>query len=297
MARTKIYAEEYVPSPLADLWHAFKSNHAALAGLWLFIGFVVMAIFAPLLAPWPPHQQHTDFLLVPPAWHENGNVHFLLGTDDLGRDILSRLLHGASLTFGLSLLVVMAATLIGGLLGALAGITSGLKSSFLNHLLDTLMSIPSLLMAIIIVAIIGPGLSNTLWAITFVLIPQFIHVVRDAVHTEMDKSYVIASRLDGASPLQILADDILPNIYTTIIVQMTFAISAAIIDITALGFLRLGAQQPSAEWGAMLSGGLDFIYNAHWMVTLPGLMIFLAVLATNLVGDGLRSALEQRREQ
>lgn len=294
MARIKIYQEEKVPGPLQELWRLLKANHIALVGLGCFSFLVLLTLFAPILSPYSPVEQHADALLLPPAWDDAGDSRFLLGTDDLGRDMLSRLMHGTTLTFGMSLLVVAAAMPIGVAIGAFAGLTKGVKSSILNHILDTVMSIPSLLLAIIIVAILGPGINNTLWAIGVVLIPQFIHAVRNAVREELKKDYVVASRLDGANNVQVLRYSVFPNIVDVIVVQTTLAFSVAILDIAALGFLNLGAQQPSPEWGAMLSGGLEFIYNASWNVTLPGFAIFFAVLSTNLVGDGLRAALRDR---
>jgi cationic peptide transport system permease protein len=233
---------------------------------------------------------------LPPAWNNDGNVSFLLGTDNLGRDMLSRLMHGTSLTFGLSFVVVLISLGIGLVIGSLSALTSGIKSSFLNHFLDVILSIPSLLLAIVIVAILGPGLSNTLWAIIIVLIPQFVHITRNAVTQEFRKDYVLASRLDGASSFRILYHSVFPNILEKLISQATLAQSAAILDIAALGFLGLGAQIPMAEWGAMLKNGIDLFYIAPWTVYLPGLAILFAVVATNLVGEGMRHALKVSKE-
>ena len=255
---------------------------------------IILAIFSPILAPHSSVESNVAMAMLPPAWDDNGNVSYLLGTDDLGRDMLSRLMHGASLTFGLSFIVVIVALVIGVFIGALSALTQGIKSSFLSHFLDVILSIPSLLLAIIIVAILGPGLSNTLWAVVMVLIPQFVHITRNAVKEEFAKDYVMASKLDGASSLRILHYSVLPNIIEKIISQATFAQSAAILDIAALGFLGLGAPIPLPEWGAMLASGFDLFYIAPWTVYLPGLAILFAVVATNLVGEGLRHAIKQR---
>ena len=292
MARDKIYQEEEFPSPLLQMWHNFKQSPVVMLGFSSFLFLIILAIFAPLITPYSAVENHLDHLLLPPAWDDNGNISFLLGTDELGRDLLSRLIHGTSLTFGLSFVVVIISLVVGVVIGSLAALTKGVKSSFLNHFLDAILSIPSLLLAIIIVAILGPGLDNTLWAIVMVLIPQFVHVTRNAVTEEFAKDYVLASRLDGASSLRILRYSVFPNIIERIIQHATLAQSAAILDIAALGFLGLGAPIPMPEWGAMLSNGIDLFYIAPWTVYFPGLAILFAVVATNLVGEGMRHALK-----
>ncbi|MCH2057658.1 MAG: ABC transporter permease subunit [Thalassotalea sp.] len=296
MARDKIYLEEEFPSPLVQLWIVFRSTPSIMIGLGAFTFLIVLAIFSPILAPHSSVESNITMALLPPAWDDAGNISYLLGTDDLGRDMLSRLMHGASLTFGLSFVVVLIALAIGVFIGSLSALTKGVKSSFLNHFLDVVLSIPSLLLAIIIVAILGPGLSNTLWAIVMVLIPQFIHITRSAVKEEFAKTYVLAAKLDGASNLRILQHSVMPNIIEKIVNQATFAQSAAILDIAALGFLGLGAPIPLPEWGAMLASGFDLFYIAPWTVYLPGLAILFAVIATNLVGEGLRHAIKQRKD-
>ncbi|WP_440053558.1 ABC transporter permease subunit [Pseudoalteromonas sp. T1lg65] len=295
MAKFNLYSEDSNRSPLFRLWRKFRSNHPALVGLWLFSALTILAIVAPLVSPYGVNQQHADALLLPPSWHQAGDVRFILGTDDLGRDILSRLMNGATYTFGLSIVAALVTTLLGVILGTLAGSSKGLKSSILNHLLDITLAIPSLLLAIIIIAVLGPGLMNTVWAIIFALLPQHIHSIRNLVVSELSKDYIIAFKLDGASRWKILVRGILPNIYEHIVVIFTMALSTAILDIAALGFLKLGAQPPSTEWGAILAENLNLIYLAPWTVGLPGVLLFLAVLSTNLVGDGLREALKKRK--
>ncbi|RHW75603.1 ABC transporter permease subunit [Colwellia sp. RSH04] len=296
MAREKIYQEEVFPSPFMQLWLIFRKTPTAMIGFVCFIFLILLAVFAPFLAPYSPVEGHLDMVLLPPAWHDNGNVSFLLGTDELGRDMLSRLMYGASLTFGLSFVVVIISLIIGVIIGSLSALTKGVKSSFLNHFLDVILSIPSLLLAIVIVAILGPGISNTVWAIVMVLIPQFIHITRYAVKEEFRKDYVLASRLDGASSFRVLYYSVFPNIVERLMSQATLAQSAAILDIATLGFLGLGAQIPLPEWGAILANGLERFYIAPWTVYLPGLSILFAVVATNLVGEGIRHALKLRKE-
>ncbi|WP_372769595.1 ABC transporter permease subunit [Pseudoalteromonas sp.] len=295
MAKFKLFTEDSNKSPLRHLWRNFKSNHLALLGLWIFLLLTALAILAPLIAPYGINEQHNNSLILPPSWDEHGSVNFLLGTDGLGRDLLSRLMNGATATFGLAIVTALLTTLFGVILGIMAALSKGWRSSVLNHLLDVTLAIPSLLLAIIIVAILGPGLMNTVWAIILSLLPQYIHSIRNIVSQELSKDYVIAHRLDGASKWRILVKGILPNIYEQIVLIFTMSLSTAILDIAALGFLQLGAQPPTAEWGAILAENLSLIYLAPWTVALPGFLLFITILSTNLVGDGLRQALQKRK--
>ncbi len=291
MPPINIYQEDRIASPMMRVWQNFSANPFALAGLWTIAFLLLLTIFGPFIAPFAPEAQDPQALLLPPSWDEAGTVAHFLGTDDLGRDIFSRLLHGVHLTFGMALVIVSIALLVGFFIGSLSGMMRGLKSSILGHLLDALLSIPSLLLAILVVAVTGPGLDNVLWAVGIALIPQFVRSIYHSVQDELQKEYVTAARLDGANPLQIFWYVIMPNVWDVVIIQTTLAISAAILDIAALGFLNLGAQAPSPEWGAMVAQGLDNLLTAPWTVTIPGLAILFSVLSINLVGDGLKSAL------
>ena len=291
MPRIKIYQDDAIPSPMLRVWQSFSANPFALAGLWTVLALVLLTLFGPLISPYAPEMQDPKALLLPPSWDPTGTVEHFLGTDDLGRDIFSRLLHGAHLTFGMALMIVITSLFFGFIIGSLSGMMRGLKSSILGHLLDALLSIPSLLMAILVVAVMGPGLDNVFWAVGIALTPQFVRAIHQSVHEELQKEYVTAARLDGANSLQIFWYVIMPNVWETVIIQTTLAISAAILDIAALGFLNLGAQAPSSEWGAMVLQGMDNFLTAPWTVSIPGLAILFSVLAINLVGDGLRSAL------
>lgn len=287
-----LYPELKILTPLEQTWASFRKNPLAMAAFWCLLALCLITLIGPWVAPYGIDQQHSAALLMPPSWSAQGSIDFFLGTDDLGRDILSRLVSGARLTFGCALLAVLVALLFGTAVGVVGGMSRGVKSSVLHHLLDTVLSIPSLLLAIIMVAILGPGLANTLIAITMALIPQFIRAVYNAVHTEMQKEYIIASQLDGSPPLRIMWLAIVPNITDTLVTQTTRALSAAILDIAAVGFLGLGAQSPQPEWGTMLAESSDLVYLAPWTVTLPGVAIFFSVLVTNLVGEGIREALK-----
>lgn len=294
MAQFNLYQEESQPTPWQRTWQEFRASHIAFAGFIVLGLFFFISIFGPLVAPYDPLQQNINALLVPPSWEANGTISHLFGTDALGRDVFSRILAGCQVTFGSAILLVLIAMVVGVSIGTVAGMTSGVRSSVINHTLDALMAIPTLLIAIIIVAILGTGLVNSMWAITLALIPQFIHHTRSFVRSEMKKEYVLASKLDGANPRQLFFHSILPNMIEMLVVQGSLALSIAVIDISALGFLNLGAQPPLPELGVILADGLDVAYLAPWNVALPGLTIFLMVLSINVVGDGLRSALRKR---
>ncbi len=297
MPQFSLYQEEFHPSPWQKTWREFRSSHIASLGLIILLFFLLFALFAPLIAPYDPLQQNVNALFIPPSWNVNGTISHIFGTDALGRDLFSRIFYGCRVTLGSSILLVLLAMLVGVAIGTVAGMLKGVRSSVINHLLDALMAIPTLLIAIVIVAILGTGLVNSMWAITLALTPQFIHHTRSFVRTEMKKEYVLASKLDGASHIQLFFYSILPNMIEMLVVQGTIALSIAVIDVSALGFLNLGARPPLPELGAMLADGMDVAYAAPWTVALPGLTIFLIVLAINVVGDGLRSALRKRLTQ
>lgn len=294
MLDANLYEEELHPTPLKATWREFKQRHVALIGLVILMVFIVVAIAGPILSPYLPTTQHTNALLIPPSWNDNGSILHILGTDVLGRDMLTRLFYGTQVTLFSSILTVFIALGLGVALGVVAGMSKGLRSSFINHVLDILMLTPTLLIAIIIVAILGTGLTNAMLAIGLALIPRFVHLTRDFVREEMNKDYIKTAQLDGANLTQVYFFNILPNMVELLIVQGTLAISVAILDIAALGFLNLGAQTLMPELGVMIAEGLATVYIAPWNILLPGLSIFLMVLSINIVGDGLRSALRNR---
>ena len=285
------------PSSLADFWTAFAANRGALAGLVVF-GFVVLcALFAGVLAPHDPTEQFRDALLTPPAWHEAGSMKFPLGTDDIGRDVLSRLLHGARLSLLIGLVAVTLSMLPGIVLGLLAGFFPTRLGTPILRLMDVMLALPSLLLAIAVVAVLGPGLGNTMVAIAIVALPNYVRLVRASAMGELAKDYVVASRLAGAGPWRLMFDTVLPNCMAPVIVTATLGFSDAILTAAALGFLGLGAQPPTPEWGTMLASARDYIERANWVVTLPGIAILTTVLSINLMGDGLRDALDPRMKR
>jgi dipeptide transport system permease protein len=212
----------------------------------------------------------------------------------LGRDMLSRLIFGARLSLLIGVAVVTLSVLVGTVLGLAAGYFRGLLEIAIMRLMDIVLTLPSLLLAIVIVAILGPGVMNALLAVAIVLLPHYVRIARAAVITEAAKDYVTAARLIGAGDLRLMVREVLPNCLAPLIVQATLGISTAILDAAALGFLGLGAQPPAAEWGTMLADAREFVLRAWWVVTFPGLMILIAVLAFNLFGDGLRDALDPK---
>ncbi len=291
MSSDSYYRQQKMPSPARVVWNIFSSDVVSMIGFYGLLILFLLTFFGSYLAPYAIDQQFLGHQLLPPSWSHYGNVAFFLGTDDLGRDILSRLLIGAKSTFGSAVIVTLGAAIVGLILGCLAGMTHGLKSAVLTHILDTFLSIPSLLLAIIVVAFVGTSLEHAMLAIWLALIPRMVRTIYLAVHDELDKEYIVASRLDGAPNFYILWYTVLPNITPILVIEFTRALSIAILDIAALGFLNLGAQLPSSEWGAMLGDTLELIYVAPWTVILPGTTIMITVLLVNLFGDGLHRAI------
>jgi dipeptide transport system permease protein len=283
-----------VPGTLREFWLAYTQSRGAIIGFALIVVLVVLAIGANVIAPHSPYEQFREFTLAPPAWHDGGSSRFLLGTDPVGRDILSRLIHGTRLSLLIGVISVAISLSLGVVLGLAAGYFRGLVETTIMRLMDVMLSLPSLLLAIAVVAILGPGLINAMYAIAIVLLPHYVRLTRDAVIAEAAKEYVASSRIAGAGPLRLMFNTILPNCAAPLIVQATLGFSNAILDAAALGFLGLGAQPPTPEWGSMLADALEFIQRASWVVTFPGLAILITVLAFNLMGDGLRDALDPK---
>ncbi len=283
-----------VPGTLREFWQAYRQSRGAVIGLALIVVLVVLAIGANVIAPYSPNEQFREFTLAPPVWHDGGSTRFLLGTDPVGRDILSRLIHGTRLSLLIGVISVAISLSLGVVLGLVAGYFRGLVETTIMRLMDVMLSLPSLLLAIAVVAILGPGLINAMYAIAIVLLPHYVRLTRAAVIAEAAKEYVASSRIAGAGPLRLMFNTILPNCAAPLIVQATLGFSNAILDAAALGFLGLGAQPPTPEWGSMLADALEFIQRASWVVTFPGLAILVTVLAFNLMGDGLRDALDPK---
>jgi dipeptide transport system permease protein len=282
------------PSAFGEFWYYFRQNRGAVAGMVIIAIIVLLAIFADVVAPHAPAEQYRDALLKPPVWEEGGSWSFPLGTDDVGRDILSRLIYGARLSMIIGAIVILISLSLGIVLGLSAGFFGGVVDIAIMRVMDMMLALPSLLLAIVVVAVLGPSLFNAMFAVSIVVLPHFARLTRATVLSELAKTYVVASRVSGAGRLRLMFLTVLPNCMAPLIVQATLGFSTAILDAAALGFLGLGAQPPTPEWGTMLADSMQFVQRAWWIVTLPGLAILITVLAFNLLGDGLRDALDPR---
>ena len=293
-ANTAPEAAPTVLPPWREFAQSFLHNKGATAGLLFMVLMVLAALGAPLIAPHSPVEQYRDAIAQVPAWQTGGAWRFVLGTDEAGRDVLSRLIFGARTSLVVGMLSVIAALLPGIVLGLLAAFFPTLIGAAIMRLMDIMMALPSLLLAVAIMAILGPGLNNAILAIAIVSLPGYVRLTRASAMTELSRDYVTASRVAGAGTLRLMFITVLPNCMAPLIVHATMSFSSAILDIAALGFLGLGVQPPTPEWGTMLASARDYISSAWWIITMPGLTILLSVLAINLMGDGLRDALDPK---
>lgn len=277
---------------VANVWRVFKKNRGAVLGLVVLLLLVLGAVFAPWLSPFDPNALHTGKEQLRPFWLSHQNA-FWLGTDDAGRDILSRLLHGGRYSLFIGLVSTILAMAVGVMLGLVAAFFDKI-GKIIMLVNDILMAYPSLLLAIIIAAILGPSMTNTIITIALVCMPPFIRVTRAVAMVERERDYVAASRAIGASTPRLMFLTVLPNCIAPLVVQATMIFSSAILEAGAIGFLGFGVQPPLAEWGAMLGGARQYIQSNFWLAIWPGSTIFLAALCINLVGDGLRDALDPK---
>jgi len=279
-----------------DFRRVFFGNRLALFGVVVLSLFILAGIFAPLLAPYDPlSDRDLAAKFAPPsAAHP-------LGQDELGRDILSRLIYGARVSLTAGLAAVAFATVVGTLIGLVSGYAGGRIDSLLMRLMDVLLAFPSILLAIVVVTILGQGLTNAMLAVGIVNVPQIARVVRSSVISVRERDYVEAERALGASNTRIVSSAILPNSLAPLIVQATLTLATAILDVAALSFLGLGARAPTPEWGAMLTdafpSGFGVFVDGQHAIIFPGIAIALSVLAVNFIGDGLRDALDPRRRR
>ncbi|MAA69901.1 MAG: dipeptide ABC transporter permease DppC [Deltaproteobacteria bacterium] len=282
------------PGRFQEFWYYFQENRGAVFGLWIFGLFVVVALLADWIAPYDPTVQYREHLLQPPFWQAGGSLAFPLGTDAVGRDMLSRILYGARYSFYVGIVVVMVSAAGGIVVGLLSGFAPKWLDTILMRVMDIILAFPSLLLALVLVAILGPSLTNAMIAIAIVLQPHYVRLTRSSVLAECSKDYVTAAKVTGAKLPRLMFITVLPNCLSPIIVQAALSFSTAILDAAALGFLGMGAQPPTPEWGTMLAEAREFILRAWWVVTFPGLAILITVLAINLMGDGLRDALDPK---
>ena len=276
-------------------WARFKvffkrlwKNKAAIFGLILSSTIVIACILAPVVAPYDPLELNIPMRLTPPS------SRYLMGTDQFGRDILSRILYGGRLSLGVGIISVVLGLVPGVIFGLTSGFLRGWVDTLIMRLVDIVMALPSILLALLIVTVLGPGLMNTMIAVGIGGIPSMIRLVRGKVLSVRETEYVEAARSIGATDARIMFTHILPNCAAPIIVVGTLRLPSAIIMAASLSFIGLGAQAPTPEWGAMLASGRHFLVTSWWICTFPGLAIFLSVLGMNLFGDGLRDALDPR---
>lgn len=280
--------KEKVSSPWLEAWKSFKKNKLAVVGASIVLFFIILAIAAPIIAPTGMNEQVlSDRLQAPSADH-------WFGTDDFGRDILSRIIYGARISLWVGFFSVLGSIVVGCALGIIAGYYGRWIDTVISRFFDILLAFPSILLAIAIVAVLGPSLQNALIAIAIINVPNFGRLIRSKVLSIKQEEYVMAAKAIGMNDSRILFHHILPNSVAPIIVQGTLAIATAIIECAALGFLGLGAQPPAAEWGKMLADSRQYLIQAPWTMIFPGLSIMLTVLGFNLMGDGLRDALDPR---
>jgi peptide/nickel transport system permease protein len=287
-------AIETAPSGLwSDAWYRLRRNPGAITGFVIIAAVVVIAIFAPLVAPFGPREQNLAALRGgccpgPSAEH-------WFGVDELGRDELSRIIYGARYSLLIGVVSVSVGFVFGSLLGAISGFFGGIVDTLIMRITDIWLTIPGFLMAIGIVAVLGPGLTQIMIAIGVINVPLFARLLRGAVLAQRENDFVLAARSVGVPRYQILGAHILPNAISPVIVQGTLALATAIIDAAGLGFLGLGPQDPSTpEWGTMLTNTVRFLQTAPHLAIIPGVAIVITAISINLIGDGLREALDPK---
>lgn len=278
----------YSGNPWYEAGRRLVKNRIGLLGI-IFIGILVfVAIFAPYIAPHDPLQQNIMMRYQAPSSEH------ILGTDEMGRDILSRIIYGSRISLQVGLFSIGLALVIGVFLGILAGYYGGIWDMLIMRAMDIMLAFPSILLAIAIVAILGPQLRNAMLAIGIINIPRFARIIRSSALSIKESEYIAAAKMMGASDVRIIFNHLLPNAMAPLIIQTTLSIATAILEAAALSFLGLGAQPPTPEWGAMLSDARSSLQRAPWVATFPGIAIILGVLGFNLLGDGLRDALDPK---
>jgi ABC-type dipeptide/oligopeptide/nickel transport system permease subunit len=286
-----------IESGAARFRRALARSAKGLTGLALILLALGTALAAPLIAPQDPARQVIEWRFLPPAWDEGGSLAHLLGGDDLGRDIFSRVVMGARVSIAVAVLVVALATTIGSLLGAIAGYFGGLADTLIMRLAEFQLAFPFLLLALMFMAVLGPGFATLVTALTVALWVNFARVVRGEAMKIRPLEYIDAARSIGVPTWRIVVGHVLPNVFPSIVVLATLDVALVIIAEAALSFLGLGVQPPTPSWGMMISDGRDFLYEAPWMVLGPGVAILCTSIGINLFGDFLRDTYDPRLER
>ena len=287
------FNEQKIQSPLQYIWVIFKKNNFAVFAMWVFITLILSVLFADFIAFHSPFAQYPDYLLLPPYWFEGGTTEHIFGTDDLGRDVFARLVKGFQFTFGGALLITCVISLIGAIIGSAAALTKGIKASILHHLFDALLTIPTLLIALILIVLFGPSYQNCLIAVSLSLLPQFVRGIYLAITSQLSKQYIIALQLDGATNVRLLRFGIFPNILEPLVTLFNQIFTMAILEIATLGFLGFGTQSPNIELGKLIADNIELSFLSPWLIILPGLIIFITIIIVNIFTEGLRLAIIQ----
>jgi len=274
-----------------DAWHRLRKNRLAILGLAIMVLFILSAAFADVIAPYGYAQQNLDQIFLFPCKEH------ILGTDNLGRDIFSRIIYGARISLQIGFVSVGISVILGSILGCISGFYGGKVDTLIMRMVDVMMAIPSVLLAIVIASVLGTGMRNLMFAIGISSVPSFARIVRASILSIRDQEYIEAARLSGSSDARIILRHILPNILPNIIVQVTLSMGLAILNAASLSFLGLGVQAPQPEWGSMLAAGRGYMQQYWHLVVFPGIAIVLLVLALNMIGDGLRDALDPRMKR
>ncbi len=281
---------------LPQLGAALRKDPFALISLYLFIGLLILVFLGYFIAPYAADRQFVGLELMPPSWSDKGQISHFFGTDDLGRDIFSRILYGFYYTVGAALGITVAVAIIGGIIGVLAGTKKRSSFFILSHLFDTFLFIPILLIAIIIATLMEPSLTNAMLAIFLAMLPHFIHKIYQMTQRELKREYVVTLRLEGATRWHLIKEVILPNLTIVAVKELSHIFVIAVLDISALSFISLGATSPTPEWGAMIRDYTDLIYIAPWTVILPGIAIIFTILIITMLGNSLVRVLSDSRD-
>lgn len=276
-------------------WQALRNDTLALMSFYLFIGLLFLIFAGAVIAPYSADQQFVGLELMPPSWNDSGQINHFFGTDDLGRDIFSRILYGFYYTVGSALLITFAIAVIGGIIGVLAATQKSRSFFILSHLFDTFLFTPILLIAIMIATLMEPNLRNAMLAIFLAMLPHFIHKIYQTAQRELSREYVITLRLEGATRKDLIKQVILPNLTVIAVKEASHIFVIAVLDISSLSFISLGANSLTPEWGVMIRDSMELVYLAPWAVILPGLAIVFVILIITLLGNGVVRVLERHR--